>query len=121
MARRVVLAAVAVLAALPGAIPAGAAELVMFRSDTCEWCALWEAEVGIVYDRTEEARVAPLRRVDIEDPLPADLGALARVRFTPTFVLVDRGREVGRIVGYPGEDFFWGLLGELIERLDAPS
>ena len=31
----------------------------------------------------------------------------ARCRRTPTFVLVDRGREVGRIVGYPGSDFFY--------------
>jgi hypothetical protein len=39
-------------------------------------------------------------------------------RFTPTFVLVADGREVGRITGYPGEDFFWGLLQRLIEAHD---
>jgi hypothetical protein len=33
--------------------------------------------------------------------------------------LLDDGREVGRILGYPGEGHFWGLLGELIERLPA--
>ena len=36
------------------------------------------------------------------------------IRFTPTFVLVDDGREIGRIEGYPGEDFFWGLLERLL-------
>ena len=30
-------------------------------------------------------------------------------------MLLDDGREVGRIEGYPGEDFFWFLLGELID------
>ena len=34
------------------------------------------------------------------------------------FVLVDQGREFGRIRGYPGDIFFWGLLANLIERLD---
>ena len=34
------------------------------------------------------------------------------------FVLVDNGREFGRIRGYPGDTFFWGLLANLIERLD---
>ncbi len=34
--------------------------------------------------------------------------------FTPTFVLFDDGREIGRIEGYPGEDFFWGLLQNLV-------
>ena len=33
-------------------------------------------------------------------------------------VLVDSGREIGRIRGYPGEDHFWGLLGVLIKKLD---
>ena len=41
-----------------------------------------------------------------------------RERFTPVFVLVDGGREIGRIRGYPGDTFFWGLLANLIERLD---
>ena len=34
------------------------------------------------------------------------------------FVLIDEGREIGRIRGYPGDIFFWGLLASLIERLD---
>ncbi len=31
---------------------------------------------------------------------------------------LENGLEIGRIRGYPGEDFFWGLLGEMIEKLD---
>ena len=42
-------------------------------------------------------------------------------RLTPLFVLVDRGREIGRIRGYPGEDHFWGLLGVLMKKLDVPE
>ena len=41
------------------------------------------------------------------------------VRFTPTFVLVDGDREIGRIEGYPGEDFFWGRLERLMPRPQA--
>ena len=33
-------------------------------------------------------------------------------------MLVDNGREIGRIVGYPGADFFWAMLGELMSKLD---
>jgi hypothetical protein len=99
--------------------PAAAAELVMFEEAGCAWCARWDAQVGAVYDKTDEARRAPLRRVGLHDPRPADLPAIEGVVFTPTFVLVDRGREVGRIVGYPGESFFWEMLGALLEELDA--
>lgn len=95
-----------------------AAELVMFESDFCEWCDAWHAEIGPIYPKTAEGKRAPLRMVDIHDPRPTDLVDVEGVRFTPTFVLLDdRGREVGRINGYPGEDFFWGLLSALIAKL----
>ena len=95
-----------------------AAELVMFESKICEWCDAWHAEIGPIYPKTDEGKRAPLRTVDIYDARPADLTDINGVRFTPTFVLLgDEGHEVGRINGYPGEDFFWSLLGELVAKL----
>lgn len=96
-----------------------AAELVMFESDSCEWCELWHVEIGVVYPKTAEARTAPLRRVSIEDQVPGDLDHIRGIHYTPTFVLMEDGREVGRILGYPGEDFFWGLLGMELEKLKS--
>jgi thioredoxin-related protein len=98
---------------------AGAAELVMFEQTGCEWCEAFNREVAPIYGKTDEGRRAPLRRVDITRNMPADLAFLDVERLTPLFVLVDRGREIGRIRGYPGEDHFWGLLGALIKKLDA--
>ena len=66
---------------------------------------------------TSEGRAVPLRRVNIHDALPEDLKFIRGLVYTPTFVLVHEGREVGRILGYPGEDFFWGLLDQLIKRI----
>ncbi len=43
----------------------------------------------------------------------------ARILYTPTFVVAENGREVGRIEGYPGEDFFWGRLDSLMRKLPA--
>ena len=94
-----------------------AAELIMFETSFCEWCEAWDQDVGVVYHKTEEGRLAPLRRVEHHGPRPADLGTVGPIVYTPTFVLVDRGRELGRITGYPGEDHFWGLLGVLLQRL----
>ena len=97
------------------AVPA--AELVMFESPTCEWCTVWDEEVGVIYYKTSESRVAPLRRVDYHDPRPPELQDLKQIIYTPTFVLMDNGREVGRIIGYPGESYFWELLQALIRKL----
>ena len=89
----------------------------MLEEQGCSWCETWDREIGPIYPKTEEARRAPLRRVDIHERLPSDLAFLTKGSYTPTFILVDKGREIGRIRGYPGEDFFWGLLGLLIEKL----
>ncbi len=100
-------------------ISAKAAELVMFEQAGCVWCAAFDREIAPVYGKTDEGRRAPLRRVDMDRPLPPDLAFIQAERLTPLFVLVDKGREIGRIRGYPGDDHFWGLLGELVKKLDA--
>lgn len=100
------------------ALPAGAAELVMFEQKGCVWCQRFDREIAPAYDKTSEGKRAPLRRLDIANPIPSDLAFIGRERFTPVFVLIDSGREIGRIRGYPGDVFFWGLLANLIERLD---
>src|SRR5262245_24167113 len=83
---------------------APAAELVMFERDGCPWCAKFDREVGPIYPKTAEGARAPLRRLNIYQPLPPDLAFIKIERLTPLFVLVDGGREVGRIRGYPGDE-----------------
>jgi len=105
-------------AILFGTASASAAELVMYRRAGCAWCAAWDREVGPIYGKTEFGQRAPIRfnelrrdgeRVSLKMP----------IRYSPSFVLVEDGREIGRIEGYTGEDFFWGLLEKLMRRLPA--
>lgn len=108
------------------AVPAqGTAEvrltLLMLDAPGCVWCARWDAEVAGAYGMTEEGRRAPLRRQPIAAPLPGGIELARPARFTPTFVLLGDGAEIGRIEGYPGEAFFYGLLQDLIARADAPE
>ncbi|QFU09068.1 hypothetical protein PARPLA_01797 [Rhodobacteraceae bacterium THAF1] len=104
-----------VLALLPQ-IALADLELVMVEQAGCHWCARWDEDVAPEYPLTDEGKMAPLRRVDLNAPLPDDLKLESRPRLTPTFILVDDGVELSRIEGYPGEDFFWPLLGAMIDR-----
>lgn len=106
------------LVSLAVAFPAAAAELVMFEAAGCPYCARWNREIAPIYPKTEEGKRAPLRRVDIAGPRPADLAGIANIVYTPTFVLHEDGREIGRIVGYGGDEIFWSLLSELFAKLD---
>ncbi len=97
---------------------ARAAELLVFERAGCRWCETFDREIAPIYEKSPEGKRAPLRRVNITRRMPADLGYVTSDRLTPVFVLVDGGREIGRIRGYPGEDHFWGLLGALMRQLD---
>lgn len=98
-----------------GSVFAEPFKLVMVEQAGCHWCEKWDAEVAPEYAKTAEGRAAPLERVLIRS-LPLDgLETGSRVVYTPTFLLVRDGVELARIEGYPGEDFFWGLLTRMID------
>jgi hypothetical protein len=94
--------------------------LLMGEEQGCFWCARWNAEVGGEYHLTAEGKAAPLLRTDVRDPLPKGVTLARPMYYTPTFVLLVDGVEVSRIEGYPGEDFFWGLLDQMLKASGAP-
>ncbi len=89
------------------------AVLVMIGDAGCPYCARFEREVAPGYRASEDGQLAPLVRRDRHD---ADIAFIPRVVYSPTFIMLVRGREVGRIVGYSGADIFWmqvaGLLAD---------
>lgn len=93
-------------------IAAAPAVLVMIGDPGCPYCARWEREVAPGYMASEDGKIAPLVRRDRHD---RDIAFIPRVVFSPTFVMLVRGREVGRIVGYAGADLFWMQLAALME------
>ncbi|MFN3613316.1 MAG: transcriptional regulator [Rubrimonas sp.] len=93
--------------------------LVMLEAPGCVWCERWRQEIGVAYPNTEEGRSAPLRVVDISRGWPEDLAHVAPDRVTPTFILMRDGAEVSRLRGYPGAEFFWPMLSDMLDA--APS
>jgi hypothetical protein len=96
---------------------AQAAELAVFNSRNCPYCVAWEREIGRSYESTEEGQKAPLRKLDVDGRLPAGFPRIREVEVTPTFVLIDQGREVGRIVGYDGKRAFWADMHKLLSKI----
>ena len=120
MIRKLLLVAwmVLLLPVLPFAMRgAPAAQLIMFDDEACVWCLRFKKEVLPVYPKTKEGRAAPIRIIDAAE-VPKELEHLEPIVYTPTFVLIDdEGHVIGRIEGYPGYDFFWLRLGELLGKL----
>jgi hypothetical protein len=104
------------MAVLLPASTASALELLMFRRAGCPWCAAWDRDIGPIYGKTDIGQRVPIHFFDLDRDNGLKIKLKRAIRYTPTFVLVDENREIGRIEGYPGEDFFWGLLERLLPR-----
>jgi hypothetical protein len=95
---------------------ASAAELIFVERAGCPYCIKWEREIAPSYALTKEGKLAKLRKVDLGAGQPTQ--AARPVRFTPTFLVINDGKEVGRITGYSDEAMFWGMLSQILARLE---
>ncbi|MGR3662905.1 MAG: hypothetical protein ACU0CA_17250 [Paracoccaceae bacterium] len=89
--------------------------LIMVEEQGCVWCARWNEEIAPIYPKTPEGQAAPLMRIDIHKTKNSPHKFARAMVFTPTFVLMQDDVEISRLEGYPGEDFFWGVLGKMLE------
>lgn len=93
-------------------------QLIMVEETGCVYCAKFNAEIAPAYPNTAEGKIAPLRRLNLDNGWPVDLAHVKAESLTPTFILMQDNRELGRLHGYQGDQFFWFLLGELFEKLE---
>jgi len=94
-------------------------ELLMIESDDCPYCRKFDREVADIYPKTTEGLRAPLNRHKLGDKLPKKYTSIdinSRT-MTPTFILIENNKEVDRLVGYNGDEFFWFLLKDLFTKL----
>ena len=86
--------------------------LLMIETATCSFCRRWHAEIGPAYPKSREGQFAPLVRAGFDAP---ELKGLKPVTFTPTFIVLRGTMEVGRLTGYPGQDYFWDEIREVLK------
>jgi len=91
--------------------------LLMIDDTACPYCELWDEEIGYMYFKTQEGKLAPLIRHHYGEKLPQNIKLLSEPVVTPTFILLENNKERFRIEGYPGEEFFWSFLAEYILRI----
>lgn len=92
---------------------AGGVRLIMVEQDGCRYCIEWDREIAPKYPKSAEGRFAPLQRAKRGD---AALKKFNPVIYTPTFLVVRNGEEVGRVTGYAGKMFFYEELDEQLAK-----
>jgi len=95
------------------------AELLVVESSDCPYCKRFHEEIGAAYPKTDEGKLAPLRILQLSEAMPTQYSDVKPARVTPTFILVEGNKEIDRLEGYPGDNYFWFLLGEMLAKLDS--
>jgi len=106
--------------------PVSGLRLLMIEQAGCAYCVAFNRDIAPIYAKTEHGAAAPLFHVDLRKGMPEGITLASRPFVTPTFILIDPdGQELSRLTGFPGEDFFWPFVAEMIadaqSTLGAPA
>jgi hypothetical protein len=107
------------LLALMMAFPALAQDyrLLMVEQVGCYVCTAFNRDVAPAYAASAESDFAPLVHVQLRGTLPEGVTLASEPFVTPTFILIGPdGAEIERMIGFPGEDFFWPYINQMFDR-----
>lgn len=112
--------------ALVGAAQSAAAQeaagfrLLLIEQAGCYYCRVFNRDIAPIYDQSAEGLAAPLMRADLRGPLPEGVTLTTLPFVTPTFILIGPdGKEIERLTGYPGDDFFWPYVNDMLTQAGA--
>ena len=98
-------------------LPVWANDLLMFHSKYCGYCSAFMEEVAVDY----EYKDLPLVIIDAHNQPDWFREAYKENRIkgifgTPTFIIWNGRKELGRIIGYNGKQWFYERLDELFQK-----
>ncbi|MBY0226443.1 MAG: hypothetical protein K2Q28_11615 [Hyphomicrobium sp.] len=96
------------------ALPDSRLEILVVEIDNCIYCGLFRRDVAPTYKISRRAKTVPMRFIDINAPDVDRLNLTAPIDSVPTVLVVENGRELGRIAGYVGPEIFFHSLGRLL-------
>jgi hypothetical protein len=98
-------------------LSASGVELLVIEQEYCPFCERFNRDITPGYPNTAEGRLAPLKQLDLHQPWPAEYAEIKSATVTPTFILISDNKEVARLVGYPGSEYFWIELNDMLDKL----
>jgi hypothetical protein len=113
---------VALALSLPamGSAQAQDLRLLMVEQAGCYYCRVFNRDIAPVYEKSAEGQAAPLVHVQLRGDLPEGVVLNTQPFVTPTFILIGPdGAEIERLTGFPGEDFFWPYISDMISTAQA--
>jgi len=102
--------------------------LLMIHSPLCGYCTafLRDTNKGETYNKTDIGKVYPLiimntNSKDVREWIRSQTarnGPMKRIRGTPTFIFWKNAKEIGRVTGYGGTDWFYQAIENEFRKID---
>ncbi len=85
-------------------------EVIVFEIGGCKYCTAFRDNLGARYLASTTNRAAPMRFVDVGKLDPQSFQLRADINTVPTIVVLQDGREVDRVEGYPLPELLFGMV-----------
>ena len=85
-------------------------EVIVFEIGGCTYCTAFRDNLGARYLASTTNRAAPMRFVDVGRLDPQSFQLRADINTVPTIVVLQDGREVDRVEGYPLPQILFGMV-----------
>jgi hypothetical protein len=85
-------------------------EVIVFEIGGCKYCTMFRDNLGARYLASTTNRAAPMRFVDVGKLDPQSFQLSADINTVPTIVVLQDGREVDRVEGYPVPELLFGMV-----------
>lgn len=102
-----------------GSVRSAPVELLVFEHPDCQYCRVFRQDVLPRYQEGTVTSKTPVRFIDIQRTETTGLNLRSGIHVVPTFVLMENGREVDRIVGYWAPENFFRMLSDILSRTDV--
>ena len=87
--------------------------IIDFYADWCGPCQMMKP----VFESVSEEYKGKLKFLKLDTQSEQGLAARFGIQGIPAFVMVNNGKEVGRLVGYMDEDTFKSRINSVLERI----
>ena len=96
-------------------------ELVVVETPTCAYCRSFRQNLLPAYAASSRAKDTPIRFLNYKEVAKSGISLLQPISIVPTVLVIDDGREIGRIPGLTGQDLFFKSIQHILRGPQTPD
>lgn len=91
-------------------------ELVVIETLNCAYCRVFRRELLPAYAASSRAKDMPIRFLKVNEVGRAGISLRQPISIVPTTLVLEEGREIGRIPGLTGHDTFFRAIQMILRQ-----